>query len=302
MGPRMLQRRSADAWALARRQHAVVSRAQLLALGFSADAIRHRLRTGRLHQIHRGVYAVGRPDLDQLGRFMAATLACGPEARLSHRSGAALWGLRPQRGGLIEVTVPSSVLHRRREVRLHRRNGLGSPHLVRGVPVGDPLSVLIDLATCLDDDEGLEDAVNAADHLGLVATNRLRDLLDPISRLGAGRLRRLLDSQTFSRSQTALERRFLPIALAAGLPRPASQHRLGRYRVDFHWPQLGLVVETDSLTYHRTVAAQTTDLKRDQAHARAGLRTLRFNHAQVFRQPGYVREVLADTVRHLGAA
>lgn len=297
----MLQRRSAAAWSLAGRQHAVVSRAQLLALGFSSDAISHRLRTGRLHEVHRGVYAVGRPDLERLGRFMAATLACGPEARLSHRSGGALWGIRPQPGGRIEVTVPSSSFHRRRGIRLHRRVDPGSPQLVRGIRVGDPLSILIDLATCLDD-EGLEDSINAADHLGLVATDRLRDLLDSTSRLGAGRLRHLLDSQTFSRSQTALERRFLPIALAAGLPRPSAQHRLGRYRVDFHWAELGLVVEADSLTYHRTVAAQTTDMRRDQAHARAGLRTLRFNHAQVFRQPGYVREVLEDTVRHLGAA
>lgn len=119
-------------------------------------------------------------------------------------------------------------------------------------------------------------------------------------RPGAGRLRRLLDSQTFSRSQTALERRFLPIALAAGLPRPRAQQRLGRYRVDFHWPELGLVVEADSLRHHRTAAEQATDLRRDQTHARAGLRTLRFNHLQVLRRPEYVRAVLEDTVRHLG--
>lgn len=297
MAPRIEQQRSAEAWRLARRQHAVVARNQLVALGFSPEAIRHRLRTGRLHEIHRGVYAVGRPDLDRLGRFMAATLVCGPDAQLSHRSGAALWRILPQDEGAVDVTVPSG-FHRRRDVRLHRRADLGPPRLVRGIPVGDPLSILIDLATCLATPE-LEDAVNAADHLGLVPTYRLRPALDSSARLGAGRLRRLLDSQTFSRSQTALERRFLPIARAAGLPEPASQVRLGRYRVDFHWPELGLVVETDSLTYHRTVAQQTTDMKRDQAHARAGLRTLRFNHRQVFRQPGYVRAVLEDTVRHL---
>ena len=228
---------------------------------------------------------------------MAAVLACGREARLSHRSGAALWGIRPQLGGLIEVTVPGPV-HRRRGIRVHRRADLGRPRQVHRIPVGDPLSILIDLATCLETEE-LEDAINAADHLGLVSTYALRPAVDSSPRLGAGRLRRLLDSQTFSRSQTALERRFLPIARAAGLPRPGSQVRLGRYRVDFHWPELGLVVEADSLTYHRTVAQQTTDMRRDQAHARAGLRTLRFNHRQVFREPGYVREVLEDAVRHL---
>ena len=274
-----------------------MARSQLLSLGFSAEAIRHRLHTGRLHEIHRGVYAVGRPDLDRLGRFKAATLACGPEAQLSHRSGAALWGILSQAGDTVDVTVRSG-FHRRRGVRLHRRADLGPPRLVQRIPVGDPLSILIDLATCLETEE-LEDAINAADHRGLVPTYRLRSALQPSPRLGAGRLRRLLDSQTFSRSQTALERRFLPIARAAGLPKPGSQIRLGRYRVDFHWPELGLVVEVDSLTYHRTVAQQTTDMERDQAHARAGLLTLRFNHRQVFRRPDYVRAVLADAVRHL---
>ena len=75
--------------------------------------------------------------------------------------------------------------------------------------------------------------------------------------------------------------------------------RLGRFRVDFHWPELGLVVETDSLTYHRTAAQLAVDISRDQAHSRAGLRTLRFTHSQIFHRPAYVREVLVDTVRHL---
>jgi very-short-patch-repair endonuclease len=301
MGPRMLHKRSAGAWALARGQHGVVSRGQLVSLGFSADAIRHRLHTGRLHELHRGVYAVGRPDVGWLGRAMAATLACGPEARLSHRSAAALWGLWPRSDEAIDVAVPRGAFHTRAGIRLHRRSALDPPRFVDSIPVGDPISILIDLATCLEDEE-LEGCVNEADHRNLVKTPRLRAALDSVApRRGTGRLRRLLDSQTFSRSQTALERRFLPIARAAGLPKPAAQRRLGRYRVDFHWPALGLVVETDSLTYHRTVADQTTDLERDQAHARAGLRTVRFNHDQVFHRPGYVREVLADAIRHLGA-
>jgi very-short-patch-repair endonuclease len=265
------------------------------------DAIRHRLSTGRLHEVHRGVYAVGRRELGPLGHLMAAVLACGPDARLSHRSGAALWRIRPQRAGLVDVTVPSGVTRKRPGIKLHRRALPEMPRFVHRIPVGDPISILIDLAAELPVEE-VEDAVNAADRLELVATSQLRIALDHEPRRpGTGRLRRILDDQTFSRSQTALERRFLAILRDARLPPPTSQQRLGRYRVDFHWPALGLVVETDSLTYHRTVADQTTDLRRDQAHARAGLRTLRFNHAQVFRQPAYVREVLEDTLRHLAA-
>lgn len=300
MATKRLQSWASDAWRLSACQHGVVTRRQLLALEMPSEAIRRRLEGGRLHRLWPGVYAVGRPQVGALGRFMAATLACGPEAQLSHLSAADLWGIRPQDGGPIDVAVPSGTFRCRRGVRLHRRAVIGPPRLVRGIPVGDPISVLIDLATCLPDEE-VEDAVNEADRRNLVATPRLRAALDSVpSRPGVGRLRRLLDDQTFSRSQTALERRFLSVVLGAGLPLPTSQRRLGKYRVDFHWPELGLVVETDSLTYHRTVAEQTTDLRRDQTHARAGLRTLRFNHAQVFRQPEYVRQVLEDTVRHLG--
>ena len=282
-------------------QHGVVTRRQLLALGMSPKAIRHRLETGRLHELHRGVYAVGRPEVGRLAQLMAAVLACGPGARLSHRSGAELWGIRKRFDGRIEVSVPATAHPRCPELKVHRRAHLKPPRLVGDIPVGDPVSILVDLATCLST-EAVEDAVNEADRLRLVATDRLPALLAAHPRRpGRGRLRRILESQTFSRSQTALERRFLPIARAAGLPEPGSQARLGRYRVDFHWPALGLVVETDSLTYHRTAADQAVDITRDQAHARAGLRTLRFTHSQVFHRPGYVREVLEDTVRALRA-
>jgi very-short-patch-repair endonuclease len=304
MAPRKLQPWSRPAWRLARRQHGAVSREQLLALGLSVDAIRHRLESGRLHELHRGVYAVGRPEVNPLGQLTAAVLACGPSAQLSHRTGAALWGIRPQRGGLIDVSVPAHVVRNRPGIRLHRRAESGDGGAVRtrfvsGIPVGDPVSILIDLAATLPT-EDLEDAVNEADRLGLVSTHRLRMALDTQPRRpGLGHLRRMLDSQTFSRAQTKLERRFLPIARAAGLPEPRTQHRLNSFRVDFHWPELALVVETDGLTYHRTASQQAVDIRRDQAHVRTGLRTLRFTHRQVFFQPDYVREVLEDTVRHL---
>ena len=181
-------------------------------------------------------------------------------------------------------------------IRLHRRSGQGPIRIVKGIPVGDPVSVLIDLATCLSTEE-VEDAVNEADRLDLIRTYRLRPALDRVSkRPGLGRLKGILDAQTFSRAQNALERRFLAIVRDAGLTAPATQRRLGRYRVDFFWPELGFVVETDSLRHHRTAAEQTTDLSRDQAHARAGLRTLRFTHSQVFHRPEHVRQVLAEVL------
>jgi hypothetical protein len=91
MAPQRLQ---SSVWALAHEQHGVVTRAQLIELGYGHEAIRHRLRRGRLHPVRRGVYAVGRPELSRLGWWMAAVLSCGPEALLSHGSAAGLWGIR----------------------------------------------------------------------------------------------------------------------------------------------------------------------------------------------------------------
>jgi very-short-patch-repair endonuclease len=290
-----------DAWRLTRRQHGVVTRRQLLAFGMSPGTIRARLRQGRLHQLWRGVYAVGRPDLDRLGLLMAATLACGPDARLSHRSAAELWRVRRETPGPIDVSVPRSTLHHLDGIRLHRRAQDGVTRTVKGIPVADPIAVLIDLATWLPDDE-VEDAVNEADRLDLIRTHRLRPALDQVpKRPGLGRLKRILDAQTFSRAQNALERRFLAIVREAGIPAPATQRRLGRY-VDFFWPEFGFVVETDSLRHHRTAAEQEVDLSRDQAHARAGLRTLRFTHFQVFHRPEHVRAVLLDAFGHSRSA
>ena len=129
---------------------------------------------------------------------------------------------------------------------------------------------------------------------------RLRERLASLPPLaGAAILRRLLDRDEFVRTESELERFFVPIALSAGLPPPETQVHLNGHRVDFFWPDLGLIVETDSLRWHRTAAAQTRDLARDQDHARAGFSVLRFSHFQVRHEPGRVREVLADVAGRL---
>src|SRR5258705_13201472 len=95
MGHKELRAPLPGLWSLTQKQHGVVARRQLLALGLTADAIKHRLKRGRLHPVFRGVYAVGRPELSRHGRWMAAVLSCGRRAALSHESAAALWGVRP---------------------------------------------------------------------------------------------------------------------------------------------------------------------------------------------------------------
>jgi very-short-patch-repair endonuclease/predicted transcriptional regulator of viral defense system len=303
MGTKKLEPWSVAVWELARSQHWVVTRTQLMELGLGSEAIRHRLRVGRLHRVMRGVYAVGRPAVDAHGRWMAAVLACGPHARLSHRSAAALWGIRRETPGPIDVVVPAHVARRRPGIRVHRRAGLGSPGRLPEqspadvsadpIPVTDPVSTIVDLAMCVSPHE-LEAAVNEADHLDLIDPEALREALDSFpERRGVGRLRRLLDRHTFVLTDTRLEQLFLPHARAAGLPLPQTQVWLNDYRVDFYWPDLGLVVEADSLRYHRTPAKQAADNRRDQAHIAAGLMPLRFTHWQIRHEPRHVRKLLA---------
>ena len=277
-----------SAWELARRQHGVVSREQLLALGFTRAAIKHRIAKGRLHVVGRGVYAVGRPELTQFGRWMAALLSIGPEAVLSHCSAAALWGIAKQRGNAIHVSVPSHRRSSSRGVIIHRRREL-SATTHRGIPTTTPTDTLIDVATQTTHD-ALEQAINDADKLDLVDPETLREAVAAERRPGAATVRAVLDR--FSPTDSPLEREFLRIVRAAGLPRPLTQARVSGFLVDFFWPELGLVVETDGLRYHRTPAQQARDRLRDQVHATAGLTPLRFTREQVKHNGAHVVAVL----------
>src|SRR5688572_16204009 len=118
-------------WALARRQHGVVSRRQLLAAGFSGRAIEHRIARGRLHRVWQGVYAVGRPDIPVHGRLMGVVLACGPSAVLSHRSAGWLWGLEAELRRELEVSVPARQAPRKSGIKVRRRARLGEEEVTR---------------------------------------------------------------------------------------------------------------------------------------------------------------------------
>jgi len=232
---------------------------------------------------------------------MAAVLACGSTALLSHRSAGVLWGLLRRRAPKIDIAVPGPVGRSRPGVRVHRQQGLDptAHRRVDGIPITSPAWTLIDLASCLNPDQ-TEAAVNEADRLDLIDPESLRAAIDlsPI-RPGLGLLRSILDRQTFTLTDSQLERLFLPIARRAGLPPPLTQVKLNGFRVDFYWPQLRLVVETDGLKYHRTFSQQTRDRRRDQAHAAAGLTTLRFSNAQVRYDPDHVRSTLATVAARL---
>jgi Transcriptional regulator, AbiEi antitoxin/Protein of unknown function (DUF559) len=296
---------------LAESQHGLVARRQLLSLGFTTSAVEHRLASGRLHPVARGVYAVGWPRLTPMRRWMAAALACGDDAALSHRSAGALWGITADRGPRVDVSVPRRLRGNRRFwigakdrpdwiwVRCRPALSAAARTTHHGIPVTTPLRTLLDLTTEFDEME-LERAINEADKRDLISPVELRAALAGYAREpGVRALRRLLGRDTFQLSDSDPEILFRPIAAAADLPPPLSKQIVDGFEVDFHWPDLGLIVETDGLRYHRTPSAQARDQIRDQAHVAAGLVALRFTHRQVKYEPAYVVEILTRTARRL---
>jgi very-short-patch-repair endonuclease len=271
----------------------VVSRRQLLDLGYSGEAIAHRLVTGRLHALTRGVYAVGRPAISQRGAWMAAVLSCGPGACASHLTAAAIFGIVERAGPVSHVSVPRGRFPRRAGLKIHRRRLPENDLTVHaGIPVTRPAPTLVDMATMLRAGP-MEAAINEADKLDLISPDDLREALRSMrGRRGVAAVRRLVDRRTFVLTDSELERRFLRIARRVGLEMPVTGAVVNGYKIDFWWPKLGLVVETDGLRYHRTPAQQARDRERDQAHLAAGLTPLRFTHPQVFYEPRRVATIL----------
>lgn len=268
----------------------MITHAQLTALGYTVDAIKHRMRTGRLFQVHRGVYVVGRKELTQRGRWIAAVLACGDRAALSHDSAAAFWRLAKEPEGDVRVTVLGEG-RSRDGIEVHRRQALTAT-TKNGIRVTTPAQTLIDVAPAWPTND-LEQAIGDAILRGLVTLRALRTAATKAGRPGAA-LRSVIARLTFRVTQSELEREFLRLVQKAGLPLPDTQTRFGRHRVDFHWPELALVVETDGAQFHATAIQQTEDRKRDQAHIRAGRIPLRLTHWQVFKEPAETTTLLVD--------
>jgi very-short-patch-repair endonuclease len=234
---------------------------------------------------------------------MAAVLSCGEGAALSHHSAAALWRIGRENRRGIDVSIRRRCRHRRAGIRAMSRPSLAPRDITLrdGIPVTGPARTLLDLATELDA-PALERAVNEADKYDLIDPEALRAVLQNFAgEPGVHPLRVLLDRHTFRLSDSDLEILFRSVVAMTGLPQPLTKAIVNGYAVDFFWPDLGLVVETDGLRYHRTASEQTRDRLRDQTHVAAGLTTLRFTHWQVKHEPTHVRKVLRKTAQRLGA-
>lgn len=283
---------------IAAEQRGVVSRAQVLAAGLSPDAIALRLRRGRLHRVHRGVYAVGHPRLAPWAREQAALLACGEGAQLSHRSAAALWALVALRPGLVDVTVVGRERTLRPGIRAHRARALWPQDstLRHGLAVTAPARTLIDLASVVASRE-VEEAVGRARVARLVTPEGLVAYADAATgHPGAGLLKAIAlqgAGEGFTRS--AAERKLIKLVRAARLPMPELNVVLfGRER-DAVWREQRVVVEVDGWAFHSSRSAFERDRLRDGELAAHGWRSVPTTWWQLTEAPYVI-------VARLGAA
>jgi len=283
---------------LAARQHGVVSRRQLLDAGITAGATERRVASGHLVRVHRGVYAVGHAQLRREGRWLAAVLAAGHGAALSHRSAAALHGIRES--DALDVTTTRRVAVR--GVLIHRTTRLDAGDLAtrRAVPVTTLPRTLVDLAGTLAAEQ-LAKLVREADRAGRLTAATVQNARERVAgrRDGAARaLRATLDAHerlATSLTRSELEDRFLALLDARGLPRPLTNHPVEGFKLDAAWPHLRLAVELDSWAFHHDRAAFQADRARDATLVRAGWTVVRFTHAQLVDRPRWV----AGTLRAL---
>jgi very-short-patch-repair endonuclease len=287
---------------LAEEQHGVVGRGQLVGIGLSERAVEHRVAMGRLYPVARGVYAVGHGRISRLGRWMTAVLASGPTAVLSHRSAAALWGIRGPAGGAVDVTIP----HRSTSSDRIRRHLAVLPAdevtVCEGIAVTTAPRTIFDLAATSSVDR-VEHDIRQVEYLRLY--DRL-SLIDVIDRYPGRRGVRLI-RETLSRIETLpggrvrspLEERFLPFLRRYDLSQPRLNDWImvgeRRFQVDCHWAGTGQVVELDSWEAHGTRSAFREDRTRDRILGTAGYAVTRISWAQLDDEP----EAVARDLRAL---
>jgi predicted transcriptional regulator of viral defense system len=294
--------------ALAQRQHGVVTRGQLTDIGLGVGAIDHRLRNGRLITLHRGVYALGHRALRPEGHLLAAVLACGPGAVLSHASAAAWWGLRSSSAAIVDVTVPTAAGRRRRRstLRVHRRAALPAAEVTvrEGIPITTPARTLFDLASVAGR-RPLERAMDEAEVRGLFDRRSFEAVAaaHPTAP-GAAAFKAVLAEHTAGSTVTRsdLEELFIGFCDTYELDRPVVNGTFAEFEVDFLWPAHRLGVEVDGWRFHRTRSAFERDRMRDAVLTAHGVRVLRFTDRQVKLRPQEVLEAIVAARRERAIA
>jgi very-short-patch-repair endonuclease len=272
---------------LAAKQRGVVTRAQLLELGLTRTTIDNWVKHSRLHSLYRGVFLLGHPRPIAGARELAAVLASGPGAVLSHRSAAGLWRLLPARDGDVDVTVPGRNPGRKPGIRVHRVSALDSRDIRKlgGIPIASPARTILDLAAVVGPRE-LEQALAEAYARRLARRSELVSLLARRSSLpGTRALRALLDDGSPALTRSEAEERLLALIRTAELPSPETNIRIGRHEVDFLWREQRLVVEVDGFRFHSSRSAFERDRLRDTELSSQGFRVIRITWRQIVDEP-----------------
>ena len=285
---------------IAQRDRGVVSIDELRTCGLSDDAVAKLVEAGWLHPVHRGVYAVGHPNLTLEGRFMAAVKACGPVAVLSHVAAAVLWGLLTWDHRAVEVTVTTKGTRLHEGVRTHRTGRLEEVDQTRlqGIPITCVARTIIDCAAVLGPDQ-LRRMVREAQARRLVTIGELAEILIRLGPRRGSRRLALLISTGPAPTRSELEDAVLDLLLHGGLAHPDVNVPLeikGRRVVpDFRWPAQRLVVEADGAAWHDRRLAREDDAERQAILEAHGERVLRVTWDQAMRRP-------AQTLTRLRAA
>ena len=282
---------------IASKQHGVVTFEQLRDVGLGTGAIHLRVRNGRLHRLHRGVFAVGHARISREGRWMAAVLALGDGAVLSHVSAAALWGIRHSSSAYVHVTVPTGAgRERRRGVVVHRSVTLGRSDVTEhdGVAVTSVSRTLLDLAGMLTPAR-LERAIERSLALRLfdlravgavLAANPRRPGATTLAEIVA----RIHDEPSLTRRE--LEALMLDLCDAHAIERPEVNVLVDGLEVDFLWRAQRVIVETDGREQHQTPIAFHKDRERDERLTVAGYRVVRFTYRRLVNHPAAVAATL----------
>ena len=287
--PQVRERRLAD---LAAQQHGVVASWQLHDLRFDKRAINRRVRSGRLHPVYRGVYAVGHTRLTRSGRWMAVILACGTVAFLSHRTAAVHWGLL-RSSSRIHVTVPATGRTKRTGIVLHESEDVAEQAtILDALPVTTVARTLLDLAA--DNDPMLERAIEESEHLRLFDLTAIDAVATPGKR-GVRRLRRALEiyRPATGDERSLFERRVYKAIVTAGVGPPGVNIWIEGAERDLVWVDQKFVVELDG-PWHDTTAARIRDPQRDATLQLAGWSVLRVPQHWFDTDPAGVVETIRD--------